>query len=60
MFLISALLKTWIVDSCYRKVPKFWDARNFAVNYLKFKQRPNLKVFFQKHAHGIAISEDPD
>ena len=33
----------------------------FAVIHLKFKQkRPNLKVFCQKHANGIANSEDPD
>ena len=45
----------------YRKVPKFSDARNFAVLHLKFKQkRPNLKVFCQKHTNGIANSEDPD
>ena len=30
----------------YRKVPKFWDSKIFAVIYLKFKQkRPNLGVF---------------
>ena len=39
-----------------RKVPKFSDTRNFAVIHLKFK----LKVFCQKHANGIANSEDPD
>ena len=45
----------------YRKVPKFSDARNFAVVHLEFKQKsPNLKVFCQKHANGIANSEDPD
>ena len=45
----------------YRKGPKFSDARNFAVIHLKFKQKiPNLKVFCQKHANGIANSEDPD
>ena len=27
------------VDCCYRKVPKFSEARNFAVIHLKFKQR---------------------
>ena len=45
----------------YRKVPKFLDAKNFAVIYLKFKQRgQNLREFRQKGANGIANSEDPD
>ena len=38
------------------KVPKFSDARNFAVIYL----RPKLRAFHQKGAYGIADSEDPD
>ena len=33
---------------------------NFAVIYLKFKQRPNLKVLPHKDANGIANSGDPD
>ena len=32
----------------------------FAVLYLKFKQRPNLKIFCQNGADGKANSEDPD
>ena len=44
----------------YRRVPKFSDARNFAVIHPKFKQTPNPMVFCQKHANGIANSEDPD
>ena len=46
----------------YHKVPKFWDARNFAVILTPKIQtkKPNLKVFCQKHANGIANSEDPD
>ena len=33
----------------YRKVPKFADVRNFAVNYLKFKQRgQTIEYFAQK------------
>ena len=40
--------------SYYCKVPKFSDALNFAVSHLNFKQRG------QKHANGIADSEDPD
>ena len=39
----------------YLKVPKFSNARNFAVIHLKFKQRPN-RVFCQ---NGIANNEDP-
>ena len=31
--------------STFRKIPKFSDPENFAVIYLKFKQRPNLRVF---------------
>ena len=31
-----------------------------AVIHLKFKQRPNLKVFHQKYANGLANSDDPD
>ena len=30
------------------KFLNFWTQENFAVNNLKFKQRPNLKVFCQK------------
>ena len=45
----------------YRKVPKFSDA-NFFYSNLPIIQtkRPNLKVFCQNHANGIANSEDPD
>ena len=47
--------------SIYRKVPKILDPENFAVIYLKFKQkRPNLRVLRQNDANGIANSEDPD
>ena len=35
----------WIRCTFYRKVPKFLNARNFAVIQTK---RPNLKVFCQK------------
>ena len=45
----------------YRKVPKFSDAKKLCCNLPKIKtKRPNLKVFCQKHADGIANSEDPD
>ena len=39
----------------YRKVPKFSDPKNFAVIYLTSKRRGHC----QKHANGIANSEDP-
>ena len=51
----------YLADNDYRKVPKFSDRRDFAVIHLKFKQkRPILKIFYQKHANGIANSEDLD
>ena len=44
----------------YRKLSKFWDARNFAKVYLKFKQiGQTFRVFCQNGANGIANSEDP-
>ena len=42
------------------KFLNFWTPENFAVIYLKFNQRPNLKVFCQKHANRMANSDDPD
>ena len=45
----------------YRKVPKFSDTRNLCCKLSRTqRKRPNLKVFCQKHANGIANSEDPD
>ena len=45
----------------YRKVPKFLDTRKLCCNLPKFQEkRPNLWVFCQKDANGIANSEDPD
>ena len=45
----------------YRKVPKFSDTRKLHFNLLKIQtKRPNLGVFRQKDANGIANSEDPD
>ena len=45
----------------YCKVPKFSNAKNFAVIHLKFKQRgQTLKGICQNGANGIANSEDPD
>ena len=45
----------------YRKVPKFSDARKLRCNLPKIQtKRPNLRVFLQKDANGVANSEDPD
>ena len=45
----------------YRKVPKFSDVRKLCCNLPKIQtKRPNLRVFRQKDANGIANSEDPD
>ena len=45
----------------YRKVPKFSDVRKLCCNLPKTQtKRPNLRVFRQKDANGIANSEDPD
>ena len=45
----------------YRKVPKFLDARKLCCNLPKIKKmEPNLRVFRQKDANGIANSEDTD
>ena len=47
--------------SLYRKVPKFSDARKLCCNLPKIQtKRPNLRVFCQNGANGIANSEDPD
>ena len=45
----------------YCKVPKFSDTRKLCCNLPKIQtKRPNLGVFHQKDANGIANSEDPD
>ena len=45
----------------YLKVPKFSDARKLCCNLSKIEtKRPNLRVFCQNEANGIANSEDPD
>ena len=50
------VLKIW-----YRKVPKFSDARKLCCNLPKIQTKcPNLRVFSQEDANGIANSEDPD
>ena len=40
------------------EIPKFLDARNFAVIHLKFSKVAKPEGFC--HANGIANSEDPD
>ena len=45
----------------YRKVSKFSEARKLYGNLPKIQtKRPNLRVFLQKDANGIANSEDPE
>ena len=45
----------------YRKVPKISDDRKLCYNLPKIQEkRPNLWVFYQKDANGIANSGDPD
>ena len=48
-------------QNCYRKVPKFSDAKKLCCNLPQIQTKgPNLKVFRQKDANGIANNEDPD
>ena len=45
----------------YRKVPKFSETRKLCCILPKIQtMEPNLRVFRQKDANGIANSEDPD
>ena len=45
----------------YRKVPKFSDAKRLCCNLPKIQtKRPNLRVFCQNDANGIANSEESD
>ena len=45
----------------FRKAPKFSDARKLCCNLPKIRTKsPNLRIFCQKDANGIANSEDPD
>ena len=48
------------LSDSYRKVPKFSDARKLRCNLPKIQtKRPNLNIYHQKDANGIANSEDP-
>ena len=43
------------------KIPEFSDARKLCCNLPKIQtKRPNLRIFHQIDANGIANSEDPD
>ena len=44
----------------YRKVPKFWDAKNPCCSLHKIQtKRPKLWAFYHYDVNGIANSEDP-
>ena len=59
--LVILTLATGPAEIGYRKVPKFSDAQKFCCNLPKIQEKkPNLRVFRQKDANGIANSEDPD
>ena len=46
---LTYMVNVRIYHTCYHKIPKFSDAKNFAVIYLKFKQRgQTLWHFVQK------------
>ena len=48
-------------SSRYHKIPKFSDARKLCCDLPKIQEkRPNLWVFRQKDANGIANSGDAD
>ena len=57
---LNIRLETMLSLMCYRKVPKFSDARKLCCNLKVQTKRANLRVFRQKDAKGIANSEDPD
>ena len=62
MLNVSYLFFISIIDKRrkYRKVLKFSEARKLCCNLPKIQEkRPNLRVFHQKDANGIANSEDP-
>ena len=51
-----------VVDWDVKPQPKQTNKKKLCCSSPKIKKtkRPNLKVFCQKHANGIANSEDPD
>ena len=60
-FLITSLHTSTAHPLRYCKVTKFSDAKKLCCNLPKIQtKRPNLRVFSQKDANGIANSEVPD
>ena len=54
-------LGEFVMQYTYCKVSKFSDTRKLCCNLPKIQtKRPNLRVFRQKDANGLANSEDPD
>ena len=54
-------IEAHLLNGYYRKDTKFWDARNHCCNLPEIQtKRPNLTVFCQNDANGIANSEGPD
>ena len=59
--LVLVLTDIHPLNNNYCKVPKLSDAKNLCCNLPKIQtKRPNLRVFYQSDANGIANSEDPD
>ena len=53
--------EVYIIQVLPRKFPKFLDTRKLCCNIPKTQtKRPNLSVFRQNVANGIANREDPD
>ena len=63
LIIVSIDAKSQSCTPVYSKVPKFSDAKNLYCNLhvpeIQTK-RPNLGVFCQNHANGIANNEGPD
>ena len=48
-------------DAAYCKVPKFSDTKKLCCNLPNIqREMPNLRIFCQNDANGIANNEDPD
>ena len=59
--IMDKICKVHVLTNMYRKVPKFLDARKLCCNLPKIlEKRPNLRVFRQKDANGVANRGDPD
>ena len=58
---LDSIISYYMKVSIYCKVPKFLDTRKLCCKKPKIQEkRPNLWVFRQKDANGIANSVDPD